>query len=172
MKYHHLLLAVTFFSHSIIVFGHGDEKHDEDPKPKAKFEHESLDGEKKDNYDKDAFKKINIAYQNDVKPIFENSCFNCHSQEVKYPWYYEFPIVKSIIDEDIKEARTHLLFGEGFPFKGHGEPVKDLKAIAKATSERDMPPLEYVLMHPSSYLNEQEQATIKKWVKESLELLK
>ena len=170
MKKPLLLSVAIFITHSFTVYGHGDEKHDEVPEKKVQAK--PLEEGKKVNYNEEAFKKINFAYQKDIKLIFENSCFNCHSQQVEYPWYYEFPIVKSIIDEDIKEARTHLLLGEGFPFKGHGEPMQDLRAIAKATKDREMPPLEYVIMHPSSYLNEQEQAKINKWVSESLELLK
>lgn len=167
-----LFLAVIFFTNISLVFGHGDEKHDSTIMPIDNIKQKSYGDEKQVNYQEEAFRKITIAYQKDIKPIFENSCFNCHSQQVNYPWYYELPLVKNLIDEDIKEARTHVIFGEGFPFQGHGEPSNDLKAIRESVSEREMPPLEYVVMHPSSYINEEEQVIIKKWVNESLEVLK
>lgn len=172
MNYFLIFSLIISSAHIGLVYGHGDEKHE--LAPTNEFKHDSIESKEKDivRVDKDVYRKIDLAYQKEVKPIFENSCFNCHSNEVKYPWYYEFPIVKSMIDEDIKEARKHLLFEEGFPFKGHGDPVKDLKAIAKATIENEMPPLEYVVMHPSSYLNEKEKNKILEWTKESLELLK
>ena len=160
-----LLLIVISFMGVEVSFGHGDEKHD------GSIKAEVVKKPIKDG-NQDIFRKINISYENKIKPLIENSCFNCHSQKVNYPWYYKLPLIKSMIDEDIRMARKHLLFDGGFPFKGHGEPIKDLKAIAKAVDEGSMPPLEYVIMHPSAYLNDTQRSVIQKWTQDSLELLK
>lgn len=115
-----------------------------------------------------AFAEINRGYEEKIKPLFAKSCFDCHSQDVHYPWYYKIPGARQLIDNDIAEAREHLDFTGGFPFKGHGEPVEDLEAIRDAVKDGSMPPFRYRLMHSGATLNEQDRQVILQWVEESL----
>lgn len=115
--------------------------------------------------------QINVAYQREVKSIFQVSCFDCHSNETRYPWYSNFPFAKSLIAEDIVEAKKHLNMSGGFPFQGHGNPKEDLEAIREAIRDESMPPLRYRMMHWGSSLSEEEKAAVFQWIEESLKFL-
>jgi len=117
-------------------------------------------------------KEINEAYKENIRPIFKKACFNCHSNETKYPWYYKVPIIKEQIDSDIEEANKHLTMGDDFPFGGHGTPIEDLEAISKSIQEDTMPPFEYQVMHWESFLKEEEKNAIVLWAQEGAQELK
>jgi hypothetical protein len=121
---------------------------------------------------REAAEVINEMYQREVQPIFEKKCFDCHSSRTKFPWYYKVPGIKQMIDEDIDEAKAHLDFEPGFPFKSHGTPEEDLKAIAQEVEENEMPPLSYKLMHRGSHLTPSEKEKVQAWVQFGLEKLK
>ena len=112
--------------------------------------------------------QINEAYKKSVKPIFQKSCFDCHSQQTRYPWYYKIPGAKGLINSDIAEAKKHIDFTNDFPFRGHGSPEEDIEAIRKTVNENTMPPFRYKVLHPSAGLNKAERETILQWIKESL----
>lgn len=114
--------------------------------------------------EKDQFASINEKYLQDVKPIFKRSCFDCHSSQSRFPWYYKIPGIHQYIDSDIAEAREHLDFEQDFPFKSHAMPLEDLKAISDELLEDEMPPLRYRLLHSETKLTEAEKNKIINWV--------
>ena len=116
--------------------------------------------------------KINSAYLKTVKPVFLKKCFDCHSTKTTYPWYHSLPVVKWLIADDIKEAKKHMDMSSDFPFRGHGNPLDDLNALAEAIDQNSMPPIRYKALHWNSSLNGQERELIRIWIKESQELLK
>lgn len=125
----------------------------------------------KENY-KEKYNQINIEYTKSIKSIFKKSCFNCHGNTTKYPWYYKVPGIKQLIDHDINEAKKHLIFLNRFPFKSHGTPLSDLNAIEKAIKNNTMPPLRYRIMHNNSILTKEEIKKVKEWITKSKEILK
>lgn len=118
-----------------------------------------------------ALAEISKTYKTNVEPIFRKACFDCHGQAAKLPWYYSLPLVKNLIDDDIKEAKTHLDFSVGFPFKGHGTPKEDLEAIGKVISEKSMPPLRYKIMNSGLALSDEDSVQVINWSKASLSSL-
>ena len=114
--------------------------------------------------------KLNIigtSYLSRVKPIFQKSCFDCHSNQPRYPSYYRIPGVKQLIDSDIAESKEHFNFSNDFPFDGHGTPEEDFKAIIDEISSGDMPPFRYRMMHPAEKLTDQDKKIILDWAQES-----
>ncbi|TDJ04475.1 MAG: hypothetical protein E2O68_08075 [Deltaproteobacteria bacterium] len=124
------------------------------------------------DFKKENLKTINRNYVEVIKPIFLKKCFDCHSNNTKYPWYYSIPGVKLLIDQDIKKGLEHIDYSDNFPFKSHGEgPEDDLKATLKAVIEDSMPPIRYRLLHWDSKITNEEKKIIKKWVDDSLRKL-
>lgn len=154
------LLLILVILNSEMVFAHGGEVHSK----------QELVVEKDDAL-VEAYKSINLDYQDRVRPIFQAKCFDCHSSATNYPWYYKIPIVNSIIDSHIKEAKSHIDMSKDFPFEGHGEPAKDLKAIIKVTENDKMPPWYYTPFHAQSKLTISEKEFILNWSLNSLEKL-
>lgn len=121
--------------------------------------------------DTTALNVINNRYLRDVRPIFKRACFNCHSEQVRYPSYYVIPGVRQLIDWDIREAREHMDMNADFPFKGHGTPLKDLKAILEEVKEGGMPPIYYKVLHWKERLTDDEALIIQRWATEGIKLL-
>lgn len=154
------LSALVFFP--ILAMAHqGHEHHHESPKPTESAE----------KVQQDRFRQINEAYEKTVKPAFQRSCFDCHSQSPRTPWYYSLPIANGMIDKDMQEAKEHLDFSDGFPFHGHGTPRSDLEAIAESIKKDEMPPTRYRLMHWGSALTDKERRSVLQWIEESLKVL-
>lgn len=120
---------------------------------------------------KEALRQINASYLRDIKPIFERTCFDCHSGLTRYPWYYPIPGINTWIDGDTREAKRHIDMTNGFPFKGHGTPQKDFEAIEKVIEKDTMPPFRYKIMHWNSRLSEDDKRSILKWIHGGQKLL-
>lgn len=112
--------------------------------------------------------EIDSSYSRSVRPIFQRSCFACHSASVSAPWYAEIPIAKQLITSDMTEAKEHLELSQGFPFGGHGSPAEDLEAIQKSVQDGTMPTKLYRLMHPSSKLSDEEKKQVIEWANDGL----
>ncbi len=151
----------TLLGFSDCALAHENHAHKEEEKPKA----EATEEMQRD------LNLINQDYLKTAKPIFEKNCMDCHSQNPRYPWYHGLPFVKGLIDSDITEARKHLDMTGGFPFKGHGSPLEDLEAIASSIKEGTMPPLRYLVMHPSAKISEEEKKVILSWIDRGQKLL-
>ena len=113
------------------------------------------------------FAEINRGYLT-LEPIFQRSCFDCHSDKTKYPWYYKLPVIKGMIDDDVREARERLDVSNGFPFEGRGGPADQLKDIKEEVMEGAMPLRMYRLMHWSAGLSQSEKDSIGAWVDRSM----
>lgn len=115
----------------------------------------------------DALHAINTDYIKNIKSIFRRNCFNCHSDQTHYPWYYKVPGAKKLIDHDIRKARKYMDMSHDFPFGGHGSPKGDLKRLKEIVEDGSMPPLRYRVMHWNSVLTEQDKNTIIQWIERS-----
>jgi len=48
----------------------------------------------------------------EVKQVLRNSCYNCHSNETKLPWFDKVVPAYWVVTSDVKEARKHVNFSE------------------------------------------------------------
>lgn len=138
---------------------------------KKSHEQKTIAVPKQSKINDEYLKAINENYTARVKPIFQKSCFDCHSQNPRLPWYFHVPLARGLMESDMKEAKEHLDMTKGFPFTGHGSPLEDLVAIRDSIKDKSMPPLRYRIMHRGSGLTEKEEATVFDWLDESERLL-
>lgn len=158
-----VLLGLFF---GLVIFGISTEtavSHDSQNKTAASHSNPILESK--------VLKRINNSYKKSVKSIFQQKCFDCHSSQTEYPWYYRFPVVRKIIDHDIREGLEHLNMSKDFPFQGHGSPAKDLVSLEHVVASDEMPPSLYRFFHWKAALGESEKKLILAWVQESRDLL-
>ena len=178
MKQNFLLLPVVMIFTSVNIYGHGDVVHEK----KEVIKHDTSVTQttlqspkvilKKDDALNIAYKEINTLYLQNIKPIFEKKCFDCHSDNQHFPWYYKIPGIKQMIDSDIKEAKIHMNMKQDFPFISHETPLKDLESLKKIAEKGGMPPLSYLIGHWNSSLTNIEEKNIILWTERSITLLK
>ncbi|MBP9889054.1 MAG: heme-binding domain-containing protein [Leptospiraceae bacterium] len=105
-----------------------------------------------------------IASQN-IKTIFKKSCYDCHSNETKYPIYsYLFP-VSFFLQHHIEEAREELNFSN---WENLSASKKASKAsdILEEIQNKEMPLFSYTILHRNAILTNEEIQEIRQWVEE------
>ena len=97
-----------------------------------------------------------------VREDIANACFDCHSNNTRYPFYANFAPVSWFLDNDIKRGKRHLNFSEW----GKYDKMKQLKLLNDICDElktHEMPLKAYKWMHSSAHLNEKQIEDICNW---------
>ena len=106
-----------------------------------------------------------------LEPIFVKGCFDCHTDRTRFPWYHKLPVIKGMIDSDIRGAQKRLNMSSGFPFSKRGDVADDLVGIYDELKGGDMPPLSYRFMHWDAKPSKAEADSIYNWINISLKAL-
>lgn len=146
---HHIALLAAVAAVSVAAASLAGEETERPPKAPAK--------------NSKAWKAMKKGYDEAIRPIFEAKCFDCHSANTHYPWYYKMPLAKGLVDADVRKARRVLDFTDGFPFTGVGDLSDHLHGLREVAMDGSMPPFRYWIMHWSSKLTKQEKETIVAW---------
>jgi len=99
----------------------------------------------------------------EVKEILRNSCYSCHSNETRLPWFDEVVPAFWIVTRDVREARRHLNFSEigklpaaqqkGFLF----EAINQIQMGA-------MPLPSYLRVHPHAAVTPEQLAVLRNYL--------
>jgi hypothetical protein len=101
----------------------------------------------------------------DVLAQMKSSCYDCHSNETKYPWYTYVAPVSFWIRGHIKNARKSLNFSTWAAMS-----VEDRKHALHECAEKieigHMPPKGYYRMHEAAYLDDTKKALVHDWLEQ------
>lgn len=85
-----------------------------------------------------------------TRELAVRACFNCHSNETKWPWYSDVAPFSWVVEQDVDNARDVLNFSDW------NAPHDQAAESGPATIRRDMPPYKYRMAHPEAALTESE----------------
>lgn len=88
----------------------------------------------------------------DIRAMLSLSCYDCHSDRTRYPWYSQFQPIRMLIDRDVEKGRTNLNFNEWGSYSKRKQRNK-LSRIEKQLEAGEMPLKSYVLLHPEAELS-------------------
>jgi len=159
-----ILLAIT----ATMLTACDDKHHDDDDSAKVDVPITSDSTEAAAR--EELFVRINASFQT-IKPILVHCCYDCHSNQTQFPWYYKIPGPKQLIDYDIKEACKHVNCSNDFPFGGHGKLGETLKAIRDEISDGSMPPITYRMLHWGRLIEGEQKDSVIQWIDSTLVLL-
>ena len=91
-----------------------------------------------------------------------NSCFDCHSNQVNFPWYSKMAPSSWFLAGHINEGRSHLNFSEWEDYSNR-EKVRILEEIKDEVASGGMPLKSYLLIHRDAKTDSAEVAVILKW---------
>jgi len=97
-----------------------------------------------------------------VENILRTSCYDCHSNESKYPWYSYIAPVSWLVVRDIKVGREELNFSE-WESQSKMDKAKNIDKIIDEVSEGNMPMPIYTLMHSEAKLSEDARQQFADW---------
>lgn len=99
----------------------------------------------------------------DVDSILKVACYDCHSNNTRYPWYNNIQPAAWWLANHIKDGKNELNFSE-FTSYPIGKQYRKLDAINSEVKKGDMPLDSYTWIHKDAILNQQQKASIANWV--------
>jgi hypothetical protein len=101
----------------------------------------------------------------ELKAVLRRSCYDCHSNETRWPWYAWVAPVSWLIANDVKEGRREVNFSVWNQYGGNRKARK-LKEIVEQVEQNKMPQWYYVIMHPEVKLSGSDKEMIVRWAKQ------
>ena len=90
----------------------------------------------------------------EIRALAERACFDCHSNQTRWPWYSHVAPVSWLVQSDVDEGRRVLNFSEWT--RGNEEAQESGETVR----DREMPPRTYLLMHPEAKLTNAERGQL------------
>jgi hypothetical protein len=89
----------------------------------------------------------------EVEHLLRMGCYDCHSDQPRYPWYHNITPVNFWLQDHIKDAREELNFSAWGTYSAK-RIDKKIKEIEHEVSEGDMPLPSYTWMHADARLTD------------------
>jgi len=100
----------------------------------------------------------------ELASVLRRSCFDCHSNETRWPWYSRVAPVSWWLVHHVDEGRSHLNFST-WPTFDFQEQDHLLDEIADEVSKGDMPLATYLVGHPAARLDAGARQLILDWAR-------
>lgn len=100
-----------------------------------------------------------------VKLILKETCFDCHSNHSRYPWYNNITPVNYWMAEHIRHGSEHLNFSK---WNAYSIKKKDhkLEELIEMVEEKEMPLPSYTWTHRDAKLTDAQIAEILDWAEQ------
>jgi len=95
---------------------------------------------------------------------FVNKCYDCHSNNTRYPWYFHVQPIGWWLAAHIHEGKEHLNFSDWRSYNAK-DAEHALEELEEVTEDGSMPLKAYIMLHPDSELTEPEKEAILAWIK-------
>ena len=102
-----------------------------------------------------------IEAPQEVRAVLRAACYDCHSNETRWPWYSYIAPVSWLVAGDVAEGREHLNLSE-WPADA-GERAEAAKRMWKNVERGEMPLLAYRVAHGEARLSESQKDLIRNW---------
>lgn len=98
-----------------------------------------------------------------LKQLIKTSCYDCHSNNTRYPWYSNIQPVAWFLNSHVEEGKSKINFAE---FASYAPKKADhkLEELIDEVKAGDMPLKSYTLIHRDANLNSDQRKAIIQWV--------
>lgn len=97
-----------------------------------------------------------------VGALLRRACYDCHSNETRWPWYSHVAPVSWFVAGHVHDGRDDLNFSEWPVFDLEGQDLA-MEDIQKQMRKHGMPLKSYLLIHPEARLTDAEYDTLARW---------
>jgi hypothetical protein len=108
------------------------------------------------------FMLVNNVPENIQKKL-QVSCYDCHSNNTRYPWYNKIQPVAWFLEDHIKEGKAELNFNE-WDSLSNRRKVSKLKSIISQIEDDKMPLSSYTLIHRDATFSDTEKQELIQWM--------
>ncbi len=104
-----------------------------------------------------------IQAPEEVKQVLRNSCYSCHSNETKLPWFDQVAPAYWLVSHDVKEARRHLNFSEIGKLPAAQQKAELFEAVNQIQMGA-MPLPSYLRVHPHAAVSPESLAVLRAYL--------
>lgn len=101
----------------------------------------------------------------DVQRILVQSCYDCHSNNTRYPWYAQIQPVGWWLNSHIQEGKEHLNFSEFATYRAKKANHK-LEEVEEAVMDGWMPLDSYLWVHGDARLTPEQAQAVAEWARQ------
>ncbi len=102
-----------------------------------------------------------------IKATLRRACYDCHSNETRWPWYSRVAPISWLAVHDVELGRKELNFSD---WGGYylATRKRKLQWIDRALRHEAMPPWSYRVVDPGARLTEADKAALEQWIESVL----
>ncbi|MGV3685083.1 MAG: heme-binding domain-containing protein [Daejeonella sp.] len=104
-----------------------------------------------------------VRVPDDVQSILKSSCYDCHSNTTRYPWYATIQPGAWWMASHVEEGKAELNFDD-FGNYSKRRQLSKLKAIQGSIEDESMPLPSYTFIHRDAGLSKTDQIRLKNWI--------
>lgn len=108
---------------------------------------------------------LDVSAPPQVASILKTSCYDCHSNETKWPWYSYVAPISWLVSHDVKEGRSELNFSTWDRYSKK-KKTRKLKEIWEEVAKGKMPMSIYLLTHAKARMDNQKAQLLKAWTEQ------
>lgn len=113
----------------------------------------------------------NFAIPDDVNHLLKVTCFDCHSNNTRYPWYANIQPIDWWLTRHIKEGKKGLNFDE-YTNKRLRYQYHKMEEVIEQVKEGEMPLNSYTWTHKDAKLSQEERNKLTDWANSVMDSLK
>ena len=98
----------------------------------------------------------------EVKMILSESCYDCHSDVTRYPWYNNITPVNYWLNGHVEEGKEELNFSKWDSYAVKRKDHK-LEEVIEMIEEKEMPLPSYTWTHKEAKLTDAQISMVKDW---------
>lgn len=97
-----------------------------------------------------------------VKVILAQSCYDCHSDDTRHPWYHRIQPLGWYMAAHIKEGKKELNFSEFGTYSSRRQRNK-FRSMLNQVENGEMPLTSYTLVHRKAILSKEDKQVLIDW---------
>ena len=105
-----------------------------------------------------------------LKAVLERSCYDCHSNRTRYPWYSHVQPIGWMLARHISEGKDQLNFSEFGSYSRRRQASK-LKGMENSLKDGSMPLWSYTLLHREARISGKEKEILMDWLERTKDSL-
>ncbi|MDX5337947.1 MAG: heme-binding domain-containing protein [Cyclobacteriaceae bacterium] len=106
----------------------------------------------------------------EVASMLQKSCYDCHSNTTRYPWYSYVAPASWLVAKDIREGREEVNFSDWTTYE-MTDQLMILDDIYSEVEEEHMPLPIYTILHSEAKLTPEQRQKIMEWAETTMDII-
>lgn len=100
----------------------------------------------------------------EVVSLLKTACYDCHSNETQYPWYFDVAPISWWAKDHVNDGRKHLNYSIWSTYNKERQAHK-IDEMYSEVEEDEMPLSSYTLMHADAKLTTEQRIVLVDWLR-------